>query len=171
MCINQLGVVCHIIDLKIKMKYNQSKDLKAIEIFKILQHLTLKNAMLIKSNNDIMNSCTDLNELKKYADLTKENHELTRQNISYLELHNRLLIFIKSLKDISLTDIDIVNIMSENEDITFDRDEFFNQTIHDVISFDEEHPFFNDEEFKKELIDYYTKNEEYEKCIKLKNKK
>jgi hypothetical protein len=153
------------------MKYNNSKNLKVIEVFKILQHLTLKNAMLIKSNIDIMNSCNDKDNFKDYKNLIKENNEITRINIGYIDLHNKLFSFIKSLENIQITDIDIINLLTENDDLDFDKKEYFNLTITDAISFDEEHPFFNDDSFRQELIDYFTKHEKYEKCIKLKNKK
>jgi len=153
------------------MKYEQSKNLRILEVFKILQHFTLRNAMIIKANLDIMKICIEKKNNVQYNELLKENHEITKTNIEYIDLHNKLFTFIKTLENIEISDIDIINFLAENDDLMFDRKEYFNQTIKEIISYNKEHPFYEDAEFRQELIEYYTKKEEYEKCDKLKNKK
>ena len=47
------------------------------------------------------------------------------------------------------------------------RDDYFELTIHNSIEFDHKHPYFDDEEFFNQLLEYYTSIENYEMCSKL----
>lgn len=47
------------------------------------------------------------------------------------------------------------------------RDDYFDLTIHKSIDYNEQHPYFEDEDFYKELMAYFTNIEDYEMCSKL----
>jgi len=48
-------------------------------------------------------------------------------------------------------------------------DEMFEMTINGKVSYDKNHPYYNEKLFVDRLMQYYIKTERYEKCIELKN--
>lgn len=56
----------------------------------------------------------------------------------------------------------------ENED-DYDEEQIFDLTVSRNIPYDNNHPLYNDETFKKELIDHYSQLEDYEACAKILN--
>jgi hypothetical protein len=153
------------------MDYKSIVNLRLHELLKLLQYFTLENAKKIKSNLDLLNSYDYETKKREMSNIFRKNNELTKISVGYIDLHNKIFSFINQLRDIIISDIDLINFLAENEELKYNRDKYFKLTITDVISYNEEHPFFNDESFRQNLIEYYTKNENYEKCSELKNKK
>jgi hypothetical protein len=48
-----------------------------------------------------------------------------------------------------------------------DKVEVFKLTVDKVIQFDQQHPFYDNEEFRNELLNYYTEQEDYEMCAEI----
>ncbi|MDA3779059.1 MAG: hypothetical protein PF487_02315, partial [Bacteroidales bacterium] len=57
----------------------------------------------------------------------------------------------------------------ESEKNKYSKDEYYIMTINDDIEFNNKHPYFSDNDFRKELLDYYIECEEYEKCKQIVN--
>lgn len=160
------------------MKFDEIKKMSAWEILKFLQKKTRRNANLIKENSQIIQSVlkgeVELDAGRyNIAKVQSENNELIKENSEYLKLHNQLLSFMRSVQDDVLQD-GIVELESElkvekpnKEPKEFTFDEMFEKTIAGLVEFNSDHPFYDSEEFRKQLLKYYTEHEEYEKCALL----
>lgn len=51
--------------------------------------------------------------------------------------------------------------------VEMSKDDYFDLTINNGITFNEEHPYFKDDDFLNRLLEYYTYEEKYEVCTKL----
>ncbi len=153
------------------MKYENSKNLKAAQILKYIQKFVKKNSAELKRNNDdahkIMNSNENPYKLDELDWLNARNKKLIKQNSQYLELHTRLVDFLKSISSLKEEfEVDNSNVQEDdNEQINFY--DMFENTIEGKVEFNENHPFFGNDEFKKMLMEYYINKEEYEICQKL----
>jgi len=159
------------------MKFEKAKKLSALEILKLLQKLTKNNLSTMKYNNGIANKLSiNLNSPEQQTDLIKQcfnaNNQLFKQNREHLELHTKLLYFLKSLdKDLDSQIENIENITPEKFSIINqwknEFEEYFIKTTEGRFNYDNHHPFFYNEKFRQKLIDYYSKAEEYEICADL----
>lgn len=159
------------------MKFKESQNLSAIDILKLLQEMTQRNLKTMQENNALLEYLSDaksisvdnvINMKGKHAD----NNQLFRQNQEYLDLHNRLLSFLKSL-DQNISD-KVDEILSEKNELldSFQNDKddsenIFNMTVNGHLHLNSEHPLINNIPFFHKLIQYYSENEDYEKCIEL----
>jgi hypothetical protein len=161
------------------MKFIKAQGMSALEILKLLQDMTRKNIKVMKSNNEEADklskedniSSQHVVNLKYYY---SKNKQLFKQNNLYIELHTRLLCFLKSLDDnydVEITS-DLTELIFQNNKLQdeIDFDDCLNRTKMGLIEFNEQHPFFKDNKFLKELVKFYTVNEDYEKCISLMNR-
>jgi hypothetical protein len=103
------------------------------------------NRKLLQENTDSINLQKDLNA---YLENYLQNSEIIVENN-------------KTTKS-SLQEEDVQSISKED---------YFNLTINNVIEFDNQHPYFTDETFLNDLLNYFTETEEYEKCSLLVNLK
>jgi len=51
--------------------------------------------------------------------------------------------------------------------IEYDRKVFFDYTINGKLTYNDRHLFWDDDEFFNELMEYYTRHENYERCAEL----
>lgn len=159
------------------MKFEKAKKLSALEILKLLQKLTKNNLSTMKFNNGIADKLSiNLNGSEQQTDMVKQcfnaNNQLFKQNREYLELHNKLLYFLKSLdKDLNSQVENIQNITPGKFSIINqgknEFEEYFIKTTEGKYNYDNHHPFFYNERFRQKLIDHYSKAEEYERCADL----
>ncbi|SRR6056297_1748091 len=96
--------------------------------------------------------------------LYEENKKMLKENHESIQLQLQINKFIESNR----------NLLKENKeeakkDLT--SQDYWNMTITGEIPFDENHPYFEDENFFNELIKYYTEIEDYETCDWLVKKK
>ncbi|MEA3317602.1 MAG: hypothetical protein U9R54_06560, partial [Bacteroidota bacterium] len=64
---------------------------------------------------------------------------------------------------------DIVNSEISDDEPKYTKQEYFLMTIKGDIVFDSLHPYYNDNEFKNDLLEHYIESEEYEKCEQIKS--
>lgn len=96
----------------------------------------------------------------KLRELYRENNELLKLNSMYLEIKNTLLNCYLKLNQLICTEL-------AGQEKTYTKEEYFEMTVSNEIAFDEHHPLYSDEVFKEALMEYYLKNEEYEKCAEI----
>jgi hypothetical protein len=102
----------------------------------------------------------------------QENKKLLQENNDSIKLQLQLSKFIDSYKnEIEENEGSLPYKTQEETEAPLTREDIFNLTIKKEIEFDENHPYFNDEKFFNDLIDYFTSVEDYEMCSFLLNNK
>ena len=56
---------------------------------------------------------------------------------------------------------------TKDEIRNINKEDYFDLTINGAIEFNNQHPYFKDETFLNDLLEYFTETEEYEKCSSL----
>jgi hypothetical protein len=140
-----------------------------------LQDLVYSNSIFIKYNNEkVENLCNKVSGEKPVSikHLYQENLQITKKNIQYVELHSKLLFFIKSLnKEIKSDIIENAPKNRENKNssiqVPFDFKKQLTDKAEGSIEFNEQHQFYQSEINRKELLNYYSQKENYDKCTTL----
>lgn len=152
------------------MKFHIAKDLTAMEILKLLQEYTKSNIEKIKINNEKAEKLkSDGKIAHQGAKIMKQyyinNGILYKQNNLYIELHTRLLCFIKSLKvSMDETASEDIEEKKDIETLEYNFNDYFDLTTQGLISYNEQHPYYNNKVFRQNLVDFYAEKEDYEKC-------
>ena len=157
------------------MKFEKAKNLTALEVLELLQHMTRTNCLKMKQNNDRVQELNDAAHVKENLHrvnrFNKHTRMLISENNQYIELHTRLLCFLKSLNN--KADLQIAKLFSDPliknaaECNTADFDDSFDRTVDGTLQYDEDHPFYSDATFRQKLLAFYLDREEYEKCAEI----
>lgn len=143
---------------------------KTVEIMR--KHV-LQNLDSIKNNEnkirEIINwpaspeRTRELNEGYKYSKLLlAENNEFINLQVSIMNLLNK---YKEKFED---DDIDNVNTaVKAAKAHKLSREDSYKMTIENIYTFNETHPYFHDDAFFKDLIEYFKKIEKYEVCNEL----
>jgi len=104
-----------------------------------------------------------------------ENKKLLKENDESIRLQLQLTKFIDTYRnELEETEENQLNKteVSKETQSPLTKEDIFNLTISKELQFNEDHPYFNDEEFFNELMDHFSNIEDYEMCSFLqKNKK
>ncbi|MCG8410137.1 MAG: hypothetical protein MI739_02510 [Bacteroidales bacterium] len=99
------------------------------------------------------------------------NAKLLEENKEALAVQRKLINFLKKYKieldavsDIFEDDDDAYSVVLQNN---LNRDEYMDLTKNEIVDFNKKHPYFNDESFLNELLEHFSKSENYEMCAKL----
>lgn len=147
------------------------KDLiqKTITVLKlkVKTNLELINKNQIKINEILREpTSTKRNEIfEKHYELNKS---LLAENNDFINIQLTLINFLEKYKSSSVLEN---NQQKATVTIVKNKEELFSLTINGTISFDPDHPLYNDNSFFNKLMDYYQSTEEYEKCQELMNLK
>ena len=103
------------------------------------------------------------------------NRKLLQENTNSIKLQKELNAYLE--KYIQNSEIIVENNKTTKstpqDDIVknISKEDYFDLTINNAIEFDNQHPYFRDEAFLNDLLNYFTETEEYEKCSLLINLK
>ena len=100
--------------------------------------------------------------IEKHYDINKV---LLSENNDFINLQVTLLNFMEKYKDFPILDEEELPELSP--ELYMDEQELFDLTIQGKIAFNITHPKFEDEEFFRKLLSYYSTLEAYEKCNSL----
>jgi hypothetical protein len=92
----------------------------------------------------------------------QENSQILSENLDFLEIQLKLSNFLEKYKNTSVVANNEPDI--EEPEVELTEADYFIATIEGSIEFDDKHPLFCNEVFYNKLLEYYTANEEYEKC-------
>jgi hypothetical protein len=92
------------------------------------------------------------------------NKALLAENNDFINIQLTLTNFIEKY-----THIDVLSAIGNGAPLN--EDDCFEMIISGKASFDENHPYFENEDFFQKLMDYYQEIEDYENCGKLVNYK
>ncbi len=117
-----------------------------------------------ESRSEKLNKRFDYNKnlLQENSDSIKLQKELNSYLEKYLSNSEFILESNKPLVHENVVNNDIRNIS---------KDDYFDLTVSGAVEFNKQHPYFNDEVFLNDLLEYFTESEEYEKCSLLINLK
>lgn len=150
------------------MNFNEFKNMSVWELIKQLEKETKSNARKVKENSLIVvRFLNDRNhgEAQRYQ---KINQGLIRTNEELIKLHNALLAFYISKKDVKApmpgqnSSLDLESTFEQK--VRLDFDEFLKKTISGDFAFDRSHPFYCSDEFRDKLLGHYISVEDYEQC-------
>lgn len=96
----------------------------------------------------------------------QENKKLLKENNDSIQLQLQITKFIEAYKDIFETYPASEETHSDIADVEkpLTREEHLGMTIAGEIPFDEDHPYYHDDDFFNQLLEYYTGIEDYETC-------
>lgn len=111
----------------------------------------------------------------KLEEKYQENKKLLAENNDSIKLQLQLTKFIDAYKnELEKTEDEQFNEAEapEEAEVPLSREEIFELTINKEMQFDENHPYYEDEEFFNDLMEHFSSIEDYEMCgFLLDNKK
>lgn len=116
---------------------------------------SINKTMLDENNDSIKLQLSIIQFLDKYGKEIEEFNHKVEQMIPELK---------KIQSGISFPETDQEKPEAYNE---LTRNDYFDLTIHKGIEFDHQHPYFNDQDFLNDLLEYFSSVEEFEMCSKL----
>jgi len=112
---------------------------------------------------------------RKLEEKYQENKKLLTENNDSIKLQLQLTKFIDTYKNEfeEIEDEQFKNTESPEEtEAPLTKEDVFRLTVNKEILFDEHHPYFEDDEFFNDLMEYFSTIEDYEMCgFLLDNKK
>jgi len=100
----------------------------------------------------------------------EENKKLLKENNDSIKLQLQLTKFIDTYKnEIQETEEPQVEEQQTNQttEEPLTKEDIYHLTINKELEFDEQHPFYNDEEFFNDIMEHFTSVEDYEMCSNL----
>ncbi|MFW6226870.1 MAG: hypothetical protein ACOC31_02095 [Bacteroidota bacterium] len=174
--------------------YEFIRSIPAWDVLKEMERVVRENAAKMSYNNEVTKFIINTEQVSrersaKLDSYNAQNNKISKKNIRFIEMHKDLLDFLNQLANELVEQENtteakevVQNKMEGSEGIrqeepalasekpgnkpqqTMSFDEAFAGVIEQRISFNENNPFYNNEGFRKKLLDYYTDKEEYEKC-------
>ncbi len=134
---------------------------KLQDILNILRNDFNQRQELITDNvRDIENTPMSEDTIDIKFELDDLNKELRRRNQGNVELQNAINKYIKEYLNSPL-----------ESDKSLSYEECFQLTISGDLEYNVRHPFFFDEEFYIEVLEYYIEKENYEMCSLIKKRR
>lgn len=95
----------------------------------------------------------------------QENKKLLKENNDAIKLQLQLSKFIDTYKnELEATEENQMEATQEEPEAPLSKEEVFELTANKEIPFDENHPYYNDEDFFNDLMEHFTSVEDYEMC-------
>lgn len=145
------------------------KDLmqKTIEL---LKHRVNRNLEIIRQNQKVIKEILKEPVSDERSDRLKEKYDINKnllhENNDFINMQLNLINFIDKYKNSLVLTASSSNSGSQEEDEGVD---YFELTVSGSMPYDARHPFFDDEDFYNELLQYYQDKEDYEMCGQLVN--
>lgn len=140
------------------------------QTIEFLRQHVLKNIEMIKANEvhirEVLNWPISNERTKELNESYKFSKNLLTENNEFINLQVSIMNFINKYKNIFET-IEPVQVNAQTSQLNqanLTRDDYFKLTIENDITFNFNHPYFNDQDFFNELFNYYQETENYEMC-------
>jgi hypothetical protein len=134
-----------------------------------LKNRVQKNLDIVHQNERVVRKLLEepvSNERSRKLEIKyQENKKLLKENNDSIKLQLQLSKFIETYKnELKETEDSQMVTNQQEEEAPLTKEEIFDLTINKEIQFDENHPYFNDEEFFNDLMEHFTSVEDYEMC-------
>jgi hypothetical protein len=139
----------------------------------LMRKHVLKNLDIIKSNEnhirEVLNwpaSPERTQELNKGYQLSKT---LLAENNDFINLQVSIMNFLNKHQDsLDTTEVQVSSAGTIIQAVKgLSREDCFKQTVENMLSFNQSHPYYSDETFFNDLLLHYQNNEQYEMCAAL----
>lgn len=144
------------------------KETLQITIEQLRFHV-MKNLELVRENEreikEMLKEPVTVARARVLSDKYDFSKKVLSENNDFINLQLSIINFIYKYKHVW----DAENEMDDNdiENITLTRDECFQLTIESKMEYGPEHPFYYDDLFYENLMEFYQQEEDYEKCDEL----
>ncbi len=98
------------------------------------------------------------------------NKRFLEENNDSIKLQLSIIQFLDKYRnqfDDSINNLEESSSEDQEKIVEMTSDDYFYLTINNGIEYNEKHPYFNDNHFFNNLLEYYTNEEKYEVCSKL----
>jgi hypothetical protein len=135
-----------------------------------LRFHVMKNLELVRENErEIKEMLKDPVSPTK-AQILSEKYDYSKrvlaENNDFINLQLSIINFIYKYKGVWEKESELAPV-NEAQTASLSRDECFQLTIDSKLAFDPKHPFYNDESFFDNLLEFFKARENYEKCDEL----
>jgi hypothetical protein len=126
-----------------------------------------KNELRIK---ELLKEPVSEERARKLNDRFDFNKKLLEENKDALKIQKSLIDFMEKHK---IEMDDAFHLITNNEDtslstdVDLEKEDYFDLTINGALDFDKQHPYYHDEMFIQDLMQYFTEVENYEMCSQL----
>lgn len=144
------------------------------QIVDLMRKHVLKNLELIKANEshirEVLNWTSSVEKNKELNDSYKYSKILLTENNDYINLQVSIMNFVNKYQNkFEAQPVMEVNQSSKStgHGKNLSREDLLKLTIQSDLTFDPTHPYFHDDDFFNDLLNYYKQNENYEMCAEL----
>ncbi len=135
-----------------------------------LRFHVMKNLELVRENEREIKEILKEPVSPSKAQILSEKYDYSKrvlaENNDFINLQLSIINFIYKYKGVWEQEGELAPV-SEIQTTSLSRDECFQLTIDSKLAFDSKHPFYNDESFFDNLLDFFKAQENYEKCDEL----
>lgn len=142
------------------------------QVVETMRKHVMKNLEIIKANEghirEVLNWPLSSDRTKELNDSYQLSKNLLSENNDFINLQVTIMNFLNKYKHLveeeSVVNVAIANIQQSQQ---LSREDYFKLTIENDITFDPNHPYYNDAEFFNELFSFFEQSENYEMCAQL----
>jgi hypothetical protein len=140
---------------------------QAIEALKTKVNSNLEE---IKNNEILFRTLYSEGKVRDFVDemneILESNKKLVSENFDFINVQLSLLKFLEKYKFQEVLSENSLEEKNTNADETEQMD-YFEMTISGKLTYNKEHPMYNDVTFFNSLMNFYEAHENYEKCAEL----
>ena len=138
-----------------------------IEIIESLKARVKNNLFEIQNNQKaIRHWLKQPDSEEKQAELEDKyalNKVLLNENNDFINVQLTLTSFLEKYKDSDIFESPVMHFPKKH----MNEEECFEITVNGQLSYNSQHPYYDNDKFFQKLLDYYQRLEDYEKCSKL----
>lgn len=135
-----------------------------------LRFHVMKNLELVRENEREIKEMLKEPVSPVKAQILSEKYDYSKrvlaENNDFINLQLSIINFIYKYKGVWDQEGELAPV-NEVQAASLSRDECFQLTIDSKLTFDSKHPFYNDESFFDNLLEFFKARENYEKCDEL----
>lgn len=143
------------------------KDLLQNTIEQLRSHV-MKNLELVRENEkeikEMLEEPVSATRARALSDKYEYSKKILAENNDFINLQLSIINFIYKYKSVwgQETVMAVVEEVKAQQEIS--RDECFELTVESKMEFDSRHPYFDDDSFFNQMLEFFQQEEDYERC-------
>lgn len=133
-----------------------------------------KNLELVRENEreikEMLKEPVTVARARVLSDKYDYSKKVLSENNEFINLQMSIINFIYKHKHI-WDQLNEPAMVQEGEPVALTREEYFQLTVESKVEYGPSHPFFYDDDFYANLMEFYQQHENYEKCDELVKKR
>jgi hypothetical protein len=143
------------------------KDLLQNTIEQLRSHV-MKNLELVRENEreikEMLKEPVSVSRAQALTDKYEYSKKVLAENNDFINLQLSIINFIYKYKNVWGQEEVMAVVEEVKAQQKISRDECFELTIGAKMKFDSEHPYFNDDDFFNQILEFFQQQEDYERC-------